>query len=245
MKDLEQFSGLNDIGMNRMSEFASMDSGAGKDTSVVIENVVVSIVDGMSTKNKEIVLDAIQYATSKAGHARKNIEWYETFVREMHTCGFPAPRSRYGNYEAKNSRLTMDKVGLEILADLIGAAAIGPLSGKLLLGVVGKAFESLKSQDEPLELFQRSTKRFDDVSFAIVSGVETPEGDVLLAMAFVSLKVSVSATNVLFWDFNTSMVTIERGESVTILNPRQWRRAEKLVDHYLTRQIEAEFALIK
>jgi hypothetical protein len=245
MKAIEQSNGFMNDGVSRMSEFVRRDDSAGNDTSFVMENVLISIVGGMSAKNKEIVLDAVQYAKTMAGYSVKHVEAYEIFAHEMQNCGFPATRSRYGNYEAKDSRLTMDKVGLEILTGLIGGAAVGPLTGKLLLGLVGQAFESLKSQDEPLELFQRSAKQFGDVSFAIVSGVETAEGDVLLAIAFVSLKVNVSATNVLFWDFNTSALTIERGEHITQLNPRQWRRAEKHVDKYLTDQLEVEFSRIK
>lgn len=245
MKELEQSSGVINNELARMSEFARIEDTAGKDISLVVENVLVSIVGGMSTKNKEIVLDAVQYATTKAGLARKNVQWYEDFIREMHTCGFLSSSFRYGNYEASRSVLTMDEIGLEIIKGLIGGAVAGTLTQNLLKGIVGNAFASLKSQDKPKEIFQRSTKRFDDVSFAIVSGVEKPDGDVLLAMAFISLKVSVTATNVLFWDFNTSSLTIERGENVTILNPRQWRRVQPLIDRYLTDQLEAEFALIK
>jgi hypothetical protein len=245
MKHLEQFDGLADNDMTRLSELARLNDEAGKDTSAAVENVLVSIASGMSPTNKEIVCDSVQYAITKAGHARKNVEWYETFMRSMSTCGFPSPRARYGDYKAVDTRLTMDKLGLEILTSLIGSAVSGPISAKLLLGLVGSAFENLKSQDQPLELFQRSVKRFNDVSFAVVSGVETEDGDVLLAMAIVTLKVQLNVTNVLFWDFNTSSITIERGENATMLNRRQWRRAEKLVDEYLTNETIAEFASIK
>ncbi|MGV6396570.1 hypothetical protein ACTUVN_002004 [Pseudomonas caspiana] len=245
MKYLEQFDGVTDDAMSRLSDLARLDEEAGKDTAAVVENVLVSIAGGMSSRNKEIVCDAIQYAMTRAGNSRKNVEWYETFMNSMKTCGFPSTRARYGEYQATDTRLTMDKLGLEILTRLIGSAVSGPLSAKLLLGLVGSAFESLKSQDKPLELFQRGVKRFNDVSFAIVSGVETADGDVLLAMAIVTIKVQLSVTNVLFWDFNTSSVTIERGENATILNHRQWRRVEKLVDEYLTNEAIAEFASIK
>ncbi len=245
MNYLEQPESLIDNGMSRLSELVRGDGDAGKDTAAVVENVLVSIAGGMSSRNKEIVCDAVQYAMTKAGHSRKNVEWYETFMRAMTICGFPSTRARFGEYQATDTRLTMDKLGLEILTRLIGSAVAGPLSGKLLLGLVGSAFESLKSQDEPLQLFQRSVKRFNDVSFAIVSGVETVDGDVLLAMAIVTLKVQLNVTNVLFWDFNTSSVTIERGENATILNRRHWQRAERLVDEYLTNEVLAEFASIK
>lgn len=245
MKHLEQFDGLIDNGMSRLSDLAHQGNESGKDTAAVVENVLVSIADGMSSRNKEIVLDAVQYAITRAGNARKNVEWYEKFMNSMQTCGFPSTKARYGEYQATDSRLTMDQLGLDILTRLIGSAVSGPLSAKLLLGLVGSAFESLKSQDKPLELFQRSVKRFNDVSFAVVSGVETQDGDVLLAMAIVTLKVESSVTNVLFWDFNTSSVTVERGENVTALNRRQWRRAEQSVDEYLTKEVIAEFASLK
>ena len=244
MKYLEQPENLIESGLGRLSELAHPDGNVGKDTAAVVENVLVSIAGGMSASNKEIVCDAVQYAMTRAGHSRKNIEWYETFMKAMTTCGFPSTRARYVEYRATDTRLTMDQLGLEILTKLIGSAVAGPISANLLLSLVGSAFESLKSQDEPLELFQRSVKRFNDVSFAIVSGVETADGDVLLAMAIVTLKVQVSATNVLFWDFNTSSIAIERGENATILNRRQWRRAEKAVDQYLTNEVLAEFASI-
>lgn len=245
MKHLEQFDGLIDNGMSRLSDLAHQGNESEKDTAAVVENVLVSIAGGMSSRNKEIVLDAVQYAITRAGNARKNVEWYEKFMNSMRTCGFPSTRARYGEYQATDSRLTMDQLGLDILTRLIGSAVSGPLSAKLLLGLVGSAFESLKSQDKPLELFQRSVKRFNDVSFAVVSGVETQDGDVLLAMAIVTLKVESSVTNVLFWDFNTSSVTVERGENVTALNRRQWRRAEQSVDEYLTKEVIAEFASLK
>jgi hypothetical protein len=99
----------------------------------------------------------------------------------------------------------------------------------------------LKNEDKPLELFQRSTRPWDDVSFAIVAGVETADGDVILAMAVVTIDVNVAETNVLFWDFSSSSVKIERGEDVKQLNHRQWRRAERFVDEYLMNETETAF----
>ncbi len=209
--------------------------------AMVIENVLVSVTAGMSSKNKEIVMDTVQYATMVAGNSRKSVEWYERFTSAMTQCGFPSTRSRFGSYRAKETRLTMDKLGLEILASLIASAAVGPLTGKLLMDLAAKAFNALKSEDKPLQLFQRSSKPWDDVSYAIVAGVETADGDVILAVAVVTIDVNVSVTNVLFWDFNSSSVAIERGEDVKQLNHRQWRRAEKHVDDYLMRETDAAF----
>lgn len=241
MNAFDQSASNIDENVERMSHVPSL-TNESSTTAVVVENVVTSIVGGMSKSNKEIVLDAVQYATTKAGNARRNVEWYEKFIAAMRDCGFPSSQERYGEYQAGTRRLTMDQIGVQILSGLITSAAVGPLSGPILLGLVGKAFESLKSTSEPLELFQRSTRRFNDISFAIVTGMETDDGDVLLAMASVSLKVDITATNVLFWDFNTSSMKIERGENCTILNHRQWRRAERKVDQYLTEQTDAAFA---
>ncbi|MDB6142825.1 MAG: Uncharacterized protein JWP80_1869 [Pseudomonas sp.] len=209
--------------------------------AMVIENVLVSVTAGMSARNKEIVMDCVQYATMQSGNARKSVEWYESFTHALTRCGFPSTRSRFGSYRAKESRLTMDKLGLEILASLVASAAVGPLTGPLLLELAAKTFDALKREDKPLRLFQRSSKPWDDISFAIVAGVETPDGDVVLAMAVVTIDVNVSVTNVLFWDFNSSSVKIERGEDVKQLNHRQWRRAEKFVDDYLMSETEAAF----
>lgn len=211
--------------------------------AMVAENVLVSVTDGMSVKNKDIVMECIQFATMKSGDARKSVEWYESFTKWMSLCGFTSTRSQFGSYRAKESRLTMDKLGLEILASLVASAGVGPLTGKLLLGVAAKAFEKLKSEDKPLKLFQHSSKPFDDVTFAVVAGTETAEGDVILAMAVITIDVNVSVTNVLFWDFNSSSVSIERGEDIKQLNPRQWRRAEKHVNDYLASETDKAFEI--
>lgn len=209
--------------------------------AMVVENVVVSVTGGMSAKNKDIVMDSIQYATMKSSNARKGIEWYESFTKEMTLCGFASTRFNSGSYRAKESRLTMDTLGLEILASLLGSAAGGSLTGTLLVGLAAKTFEKLKSEDKPLKLFQSSSKSGHDLSFAIVAGTETAEGDVILAMAMVTIDVSVNVANVLFWDFNSSSVNINRAEDIKQLNQRQWRRAEKRVDDYLMSETEAAF----
>ncbi len=209
--------------------------------AMVIENVLVSVTAGMSSRNKEIVMDTVQYATMVAGNSRKSVEWYERFSGAMIRCGFPETRSRFGKYRAKGARLTMDKLGLEILGSLIASATVGPLTGQLLMELAGNAFDALKREDKPLQLFQRSSKPWDDVSYAIVAGVETADGDVVLAMAVVTIDVNVEVTNVLFWDFDSSSVAIERGEDVRQLNNRQWRRAEKDVDDYLMNETKAAF----
>jgi len=211
----------------------------------VIDNVLVSMFTGVSSENKEIILDIIQYATSKAKGTPKSLERYEVLINAMRTCGLAVRSGRYGHYQAADSRLTMDKLGLNILASLISSATVGPLTGKLLLELASKALDNLKSQDKPLKLFQRASKPFDDVNYAVMSCVENAEGDVMLAAAIVSIDVSVSATNVLFWEFNGASAKIERGEHIFQFNRRQWRRAEKNVNAYLEQATDAAFEKFK
>jgi hypothetical protein len=203
--------------------------------AAVVNDAVVSIVAGMSKKNKEIVKDSVLYASLRADSDFPDggVQWYNAFKTYLGNCGWPPQSAGLSGYTVSNSRFTMEQEGLKILASAITAAALPGPTSALMLKVAKDAMDVLQSSEKPLRLFESSSKKYSGAKFAIVSAVEIDE-EVVMTLGAVDFNTSINVTNVLFWEWNSSTVKIKRAESCLILNQRHFEDIAKTLREKLT-----------
>lgn len=215
-----------------------------KPEGVVAQDVVLSIVEGMSKKHKEIIKDCLLFASQAANNAApaEGVAWYKKFKEVMAYCGWPSQASNWSDYTATNNKFTMEQEGLKILSSAIAAIGTGGATGALMLKVASDTFAALQSSDKPLRLFENASRKHKGGRFAMASGVESEDGEVILAMGAVDFSTALNVTNVLFWEWNSSEVKIKRAENHMILNQRHFESISDIVRKKLTDQARKALA---
>lgn len=200
--------------------------------ALVIKETIVSIVAGMSKGNKDIVRRTIHLCSALASDEYPNggVGWYNVFKSKMADCGWVSPEHGMSDYRFSHTRFTMDKVALDILKSALAASVLPGATADVLLKVATEAVDALKSDEEPLRLFESSSKTHKGAKFAIASSGQSAEGDVVMAMGAVDFSTSQNVTNVLFWEWSTSSVSVKRAESVMELSHELYEDVRETVE---------------
>ncbi|MCS3472808.1 hypothetical protein M2401_006574 [Pseudomonas sp. JUb42] len=221
--------------LGHMDSLKTFDVDEKNPEGAVANDVVISIVSGMSKKNKQIVKDTV--LLSSMGARKKfpagGIATYNEFIRRMSLCGWTFQHSAMSTYTTESSRFTMEQEGLKILASAVSAMALPGPTSALMLKVAKDTIDVLRANDKPLRLFESSSKTKDGVGLSIASAVES-DGEVLMAVGAIDLATSLDVTNVLFWEWNSSSVSVNRGECQMFLNHRHFESVQSEIEKVLT-----------
>ena len=199
---------------------------------VVAGNSLVSIAAGMSDYNKQAVKDTVLLATLAANksYPRGGVQWYRMFTRVLTSCGWFSQGTGFSDYRVGNTRFTMEQTALKILASAITAAALPGPTRLLMLKVAKDTVSALQDSNEPLRLFEQSSKTHSGAKFAIGSSAESRDGEVIMAMGALDFSTNLNVTNVLFWEWNSSSVRIKRAENHMTLNQRHYESMRDTIE---------------
>lgn len=220
---------------HKMAELAAFNVDQMKPEGVVAESSIVSIVAGMKRENKQIVKDTVLYATLVADklHSEGGVEWYDEFVKRLKICGWTPQSTGFSDYHVSNTRFTLEQEALKILQSAILAATLPGPTSVLMLQAAKDTVTALQKDDKPLRLFENSSKTTKGAKFAIGSSAESKDGEVVMAMGALNFDTSLDVTNVLFWEWSSSSVQIQRAENVLIFNDRLYRGIKDLLEKQL------------
>jgi hypothetical protein len=194
---------------------------------------LVAFTAGMSRQNKEDVMDSFLFASLYA-HKKVNAEsqseqWYKVYNEMLRHLGWVGTRWSYSRYQTSQQRFTMEQAGAEIIKSAIMAAAAPGPASLAMLAVARDALTALSAEEGPLRLFERQTKTHRGGNFRLASCTEIADGSVIAAMAAVAFQSNLSATNVLFWEWDNSDVQIYKGENYLEFNSRHYARHRETV----------------
>lgn len=200
--------------------------------AVVAGNSLVSIAAGMSNDNKQAIKDTVLFATLVANksHPEGGVQWYRMFTRVLTGCGWFSQSTSFSDYRVGNSRFTMEQAALKILASALTAVALPGPTRVLMLKVAKDTISALQESEEPLRLFDKSSKTHSGAKFAIGSSAESKDGEVIMAMGALDFSTRLNVTNVLFWEWNSSSVRIKRAENHMKLNQGQYERMRDVIE---------------
>ncbi|MFK3972374.1 hypothetical protein ACI2KS_16780 [Pseudomonas sp. NPDC087358] len=207
---------------------------------------VIGFVEGMSQQAREDVLDSFTYATLAADKrydlVTENGEWYRTFRGAMtRALNWTAQDVSYTSYSSREQVLTMDKVGLKLIANSLSAAAAGIGAGALMLQIAEQAVEALKTKDEPLRLFDSRTTKPNGARFLVGGCRESQDGVIVLSVGAVEARTALSVGNVLFFNWNSVSIDLHQSADIFVFNQSLYAQRRQQVRNALSSAADAAF----
>lgn len=213
----------------------------------VVASSLMAFAQGTSAQGRQDVMDSFLFATLAANKAHnpqtQADQWYEKFNEVLARLGWLWSQWRFARQAASGRRLSLDQMGLEVLAAGLAAAALPGPASAAMLKVATEAVKALGASQQPLGLFERQTRTHHGAHLRIASCIETT-GLINVVMGAVSVQASTQVTDVLFGQWSDADGQAWRGEGSLVLNSRLYAENRDLVQQRLgagSRQAIAEF----
>lgn len=182
----------------------------------IVGEGVLSFMDGMSEQNKRDIQHAYLFATLAANKkypaSKDGKEWYEIFIKVMIDCGFLPVQHFYDDLHVSEKSFRMEKIVLKVLSSVLAGVAVPGPASALMLKVAGETVSSLQTNGEPLKLFERNVRETGTGGFSAASCTQTAGGEVIVALGTVRYISRGAPTQVLFVDWDSSKVSLYKGE---------------------------------
>jgi hypothetical protein len=211
---------------------------------------IIGFVEGISRQAREDVLDTFTYATLAADKRHdvvsQNGAWYKVFREVMTRALHWTPQDvAYTSYSSRERVLSMDKIGLDLLASSLAAAgataATGGAASPLVLQVAGDAVKALKDNPGPLRLFDGRTKKPNGARFMVGGCRESQDGVIVLAVGAVEMKTRITTGHVLFVNWNSVSLDLQRSADVFVFHQSLYALRRDRVRAALSSSADAAF----
>lgn len=207
--------GVSDVGRVRSLLTPRTEIEKPNRNSIVGEGVL-NFMDGLSEQNKRDIQHAYLFATLAANKkypsSKDGKEWYGIFIKVMIDCGFLPVQHFYDDLHVSEKTFRMEKMVLKVLSSAIAGVAVPGPTSAVMLKVAGETVSSLQTNDEPLKLFERNVRETGTGGFSAASCIQTTGGEVIVAMGTVRYISRETPTKVLFVDWDSSKVSLYKGE---------------------------------
>lgn len=245
--DLPEGFGTTGASETRTRSLRAAEAGITPDAAVV-SNGVVSFVSGMREENKADVRNSYLYASLVASKQYPKSEdgekWYELFATVMNQLGWTFVDKSYTRFSSSDVSLTMDKIGLQMIASAVASAALPAAIGPALLKVAGTALEGMKdpANAKPFSLFKRHSDKDGGGQYTLASCAEDEEGEVIMAFGAVHDQHDNNDGNILFVGWNSGSKDTFSGNARVVLNPMVYAMARELVLERLGQNVQSAIA---
>jgi hypothetical protein len=200
-------------------EAAKFDYNAVKNQAMVVGSDIVSFVKGVTPEWREDIANSAllaQLAAKKAVSSASNIEdWYNAYFDVLVNIGWVLQDRGFTKYSEESQNFQAHEAILQIATSLL---APNPAA----LAVVKATLDALKSMsaNSPwMTIFNRESQSANTARFQVTL-VEQGSADQLLVslMAF-GLEAKDTLTQVLFFKYQTSEVTLKHYSGKVTINP--------------------------
>lgn len=199
----------------------------------IVGDAILAFVSGMSPQNQADVQHAYLFASlvanKKYPRDEQSKEWYQQFLQVMQDCGWNILSRYYDSVSASGKSFKVDQLALKILGSAVAAAAVPGPTSVLMLKVAGDAIAALQTSDKPLQVFDRNTAESGTGGVGVASCLETPQGEVIMALGVVRFIKRANQTRVLFIDWDASKVDLYRGECQMVMVPSITARTRNMI----------------
>ncbi|AIG04558.1 Uncharacterised protein [Pseudomonas fluorescens] len=188
----------------------------------VINNSVFSFVAGMSRLNKEYTrksyLLASAYVSDVLNVGRGTQAWYDEFIKVMTNLGWLPIRSSFERVTTSRQGLSVQMAALNIISSTVASTTLGGSLAMALPKLAADAFEALKQQATPFELFKRNIVNHEGGDFGLASCSEV-DGEVLMVLVTYSAHGVGKSMGIPFFEWDSSTVEAFSGQTCLMLNP--------------------------
>ncbi|KQB55354.1 hypothetical protein AQS70_18865 [Pseudomonas endophytica] len=193
--------------------------------------IVIAFADGVSPENRSAVMNSTQFAEkvadSVASRKTEALEWYEAYGKAISNCGWFSTSFVFVGHDTSKVNVTMDSLVLDIIAQVAGfnAAAILPL--------LKNVFDTIKSSNELITLFDNNSKGDRVGSFQIVPCLESAKGIPVTVFAGLECEFNSIEGGAWFWKWKCSNLKVKKAATMINLNMDSYKRAESRILDYL------------
>ena len=188
--------------------------------AAVVNNGVISFIEGMSALNREYIrksyLLASSYVSDVLKVQRGSEAWYDEFIKVMVSLGWLPVRSAFERVSSSGKGLTVQVAALNIIAALAAASLAGPLLAALPK-LAADALQALKQQPASFELFKRNSTVHQGGDFGLASCAET-EGELMMVLATYSTHGVSKQMGLPFLEWDSASVEAFSGQTCLVLN---------------------------
>ncbi|MFC6337729.1 hypothetical protein [Pseudomonas karstica] len=189
--------------------------------AAVVNNSVISFVEGMSSLNREYVrksyLLASSYVSDVLNVSRGTEAWYDEFLKVMTSLGWMPVRSSFERVSTSGKGLTVQLAALNIIAAIVASTS---LSGPLLAALpklAADAVEALKQQPASFDLFKRNITVHEGGDFGLASCSES-HGEVMMVLVTYSSQGVNKQVGIPFLEWDSSSVEAFSGRTCLVLS---------------------------
>lgn len=187
-----------------------------KKEGYVVGGGVTAFTEDVKGAAKQDILDATLFAQlaadRKYDRERDTMNWYGYYRYILGNIGFVIQSFSFQQYQATGGTLSMEKVVIEILA------AIATEGQSLVIQQTLNALKGLSSADDRIVLFSQQCSSSNTGSFQIYPVVQSPSGDVSMALGAFYFTAGHHQVRFLFFDWSSTTTRIYQGAQNTVLN---------------------------
>jgi hypothetical protein len=189
--------------------------------AAVVNNGVISFVEGMSALNREYIRKSYLLASSYVSEvlkAQRGTEaWYDEFIKVMVSLGWLPVRSRFERVSSSGKGLTVQLAALNIITAMLASTSlVGPLLATLPK-LAADALEALKQQPVSFELFKRNCTVRQGGDFGLASCAEV-DGELTMVLVTYSSHGVNKQVGLPFLEWDSSSFEAFSGQTCLVLN---------------------------
>ena len=189
--------------------------------AAVVNNGVISFVEGISALNREYIrksyLLASSYVSDVLKIQRGTEGWYDEFIKVMISLGWLPVRSSFERVSSAGKGLTVQLAALNMIAAMLASTSLaGPLLNALPK-LATDALEALKQQPASFELFKRNSTVHQGGDFGLASCAENA-GEVTMVLVTYSSHGVSKQLGLPFLEWDSSTFEAFSGQTCLVLN---------------------------
>ncbi|EJM64256.1 hypothetical protein PMI30_03795 [Pseudomonas sp. GM50] len=207
---------------------------------------IVSLLEGMTRRNKKVTLNTYRFAeimaTNRYPEKNQMEERFQFLVQVLTSLKWTKIVQVSKEYEKKTQSLTMANV----VVDIVGSIVKGVAGGVGIPSLVSDTLGSLNKDEKALTLFNRSVEKDKGRRFGIASGVQDKEGYVNMAVAAVNYSSEPGKDGgVLFFEWKSSEIKVYQDTAYMVIHEEDYpAKREEMVNAYLDELDERAFQAI-
>lgn len=189
--------------------------------AAVVNNGVISFIEGMSALNREYIRKSYLLASSYVSDVlrvhRGTESWYDEFIKVMISLGWLPVRSSFERVSSSGKGLTVQLAALNMIAAMLASTSLaGPLLAALPK-LAADALEALKQQPASFELFKRNSTLQQGGDFGLASCAESA-GEVTMVLVTYSSHAASKQVGLPFLEWDSSSFEAFSGQTCLVLN---------------------------
>ena len=189
--------------------------------AAVVNNGVISFVEGVSALNREYIRKSYLLASSYVSDVLKihrgTESWYDEFIKVMISLGWLPVRSSFERVSSAGKGLTVQWAALNMIAGMLASTSLaGPLMAALPK-LAADALEALKQQPAKFELFKRNSTVHQGGDFGLASCAEAA-GEVTMVLVTYSSRGVNKQVGVPFLEWDSASFEAFSGQTCLVLN---------------------------